>query len=292
MSFETLSVGDLTAVIGDNGEHDSHRAGYNGVWSLKHKALDQNIFVPAYAGLNLEHIFDGAAPFDREVFFEPRFAPMKLSRLDNGSVQLHQAPTPTFELESWTRFQLKPPHYLDMSFECRPHQHVFDHGYIGLFWASYMNAPLDKSLYFLGGDDPSQPNWLQYCTQYHNDQSTVRSAEDEFELKISEGYREALFRNHSPFKFQRPFYYGNFGDLVWIVMFDSKSLVRFSHSPSGGGPNAEHRTTNPAWDFQMIIPEFEVPERYQLDVRTVLRPRCSREEILAEYTHWIESRKG
>jgi hypothetical protein len=82
--------------------------------------------VPAYAGLNLEHIFDGAAPFDREVFFEPRIAPMQLSRLDTSSVQLHQAPTPTFELESWTRFQLKPPHYLDMSFECRPHQHVFD----------------------------------------------------------------------------------------------------------------------------------------------------------------------
>ena len=288
MAFERLSVGDLTAIIGDNGAHKSHRAGYNGLWSLKHASLDRNLFVPAYAGLNLEHIFDGAPPFDNDVFFEPRRAPMTLSRDDATRVTLHQAPTPSFELESWTRFELKPPHYIDMSFECRPHQHVFDHGYIGLFWASYMNAPLDKSFYFLGGAAPGQ--WLQYCTQFHNDQSTVRSVNDSFELTVSPGYRDALFRNHSQLQYRMPFYYGYFEDLVWIVMFDSKQLVRFSHSPSGGGFNAERRSANPAWDFQLIIPEFEVPERYRLDVRALLRPRCSREEILAEYTHWIDSR--
>lgn len=288
MAFETLSVGDLTAVIGDNAAHETHRAGYNGLWSLKHHSLDQNIFVPAYAGLNLEHIFDGAPPFDNDVFFEPRRAPMNLSRLDERTVQLHQPPTPTFELESWTKFQLQPPHYIDMSFECRPHQHVFDHGYIGIFWASYMNAPQDKSLYFLGGNSPG--HWLQYCTQFHNDQSTVRNVKDEFELKFSPGYREALFRNHSQLKFQDPFYYGNMGDLVWIVMFDSDQLVRFSHSPTGGGMNNDQRTTNPAWDFQFIIPQFEVPERYRLDVRAILRPQCSRKEIIAEYKRWKDSR--
>ncbi len=288
MAFETLSVGDLTAVVGDNAEHGQHRAGYNGLWSLKHRSLDRNLFVPAYAGLNLEHIFDGAPPFDSEVFFEPRRAPMTLRRHDESTVELHQPPTPTFELESWTKFQLKPPYYIDMSFECRPHQHVFDHGYIGVFWASYMNGPMDKSLYFLGGESPG--HWLQYCTQFHNDQSTVRSTEDAFELTFSPDYREALFRNYSRLRFREPFYYGNFGDLVWIVMFDSDQLVRFSHSPSGGGLNRAERTTNPAWDFQFIVPRFEVPERYRLDVRAVLRPRCSREEIVEEYERWKTSR--
>ena len=286
MAFETISVGDLTAVVGDNGEAPPHRSGYNGLWSLRHRLHDTNLFVPAYAGLNLEHIFDGAPPYDREIFFEPRHAPMTLERLDERRVQLHQPPTPTFELESWTQFQLRPPYYLDMQFECRPHQHVFDHGYIGLFWASYMNAPDDKSIYFLGGDDPERPIWQQYCTQYHNDQSTVRAWNDSFELAFSPDYRDALFRNHSPFRFRYPFYYGHSGDLVWIVMIRSESLVRFSHSPSGGGLNREQQTTNPAWDFQMIIPDYEVPKRYRLDVRAVFRPRCSRAEIFREYQRW------
>jgi hypothetical protein len=30
-------VGDLSVVIGDNAAHENHRAGYNGLWSLRHK---------------------------------------------------------------------------------------------------------------------------------------------------------------------------------------------------------------------------------------------------------------
>ena len=288
MAYSTLTTTDLRAVIGDNGAHDVHRAGYNGVWSLEHRSLSRNVFVPAFAGLNLEHIFDGAPPFHRDVFFEPRVAPMEL-REEGESVLLYQPPTPTFELESWSRFRLRPPHYIDLSFECRPHQHVFDHGYIGLFWASYMNAPLDKSLYFLGGETPDQPLWQQYCTQYHNDQSTVLSAADEFELTVTPDYRDALFRHPSRLRFHQPFYYGRIGGLVWIVMFRTRSLLRFSHSPSGGGVNRARQTTNPAWDFQLIIPEFEVAERYRLEVRGVLRPSCSREAIVEEYQRWMET---
>ncbi len=290
MAHETLSSGDLTAIIGDNAAHETHRAGYNGVWSLTHRAHAENIFVPAYAGLNLEHIFDGAPPFHREVFFEPRYAPMKLSRLSDDRVQLHQPPTPTFELESCTQFHLSAPDTLDMHFRCRPHQHVFDHGYIGLFWASYMNAPTDKSLYFLGGRNPEQPLWQQYCTQYHNDQSTVRAHNDDFELRVTPDYRDTLFRNHSPLRHRHLFYYGNVGDLVWIVLFHTDDRVRFSHSPSGGGTNTTRQTNNPAWDFQLIIPEYEVGETYGMDVRCLLRPRCSRAEIQALYESWVADR--
>ena len=37
-------------------------------------------------------------------------------------------------------------------------QHVFAHGYIGLFWASYMDNPENKSIYFR--DDKG---WVQSC---------------------------------------------------------------------------------------------------------------------------------
>ncbi len=33
MAHSTFTVGDLTAVIGDNAAHEQHRPGYEGVWS-------------------------------------------------------------------------------------------------------------------------------------------------------------------------------------------------------------------------------------------------------------------
>src|SRR5262245_38374320 len=53
MASGTFSVGDLTAVIGDNAASGKHRAGYNGIWSLTHKTQDTSIFVPTVAGMNL-----------------------------------------------------------------------------------------------------------------------------------------------------------------------------------------------------------------------------------------------
>ncbi len=61
------------------------------------------------------------------------------------------------------------------------------------------------------------------------------------------------------------------------------SPIRLTHSPSGGGANAALRTTNPAGDFQFLVPKPEVMKEYGFKVRTGLRPRCSRDEVRAEY---------
>ena len=157
MAHDTFQIGDLTAVIGDNEAHDEHRAGYNGIHRLTHRSEPTTLFVPTVAGLNLEHIFDGDQEFrdldgERKIFFEPRNSPMQFKRISDAETELYQEETPTFHLQSWTRFKLVPPHYIDMTFRCRPTQHVFRHGYIGLFWASYINAPEDKSMYFRGNN--------------------------------------------------------------------------------------------------------------------------------------------
>src|SRR5262245_48764888 len=233
MAHDPFRAGGLTAVSGDNAAAGAHRAGYNGVWSLTHRTEPTNLFVPAVAGLNLEHIFDGDRhdrDGSRRIFFEPRNAPMTFRRVSGGEAELHQPPTPTFHLESWTRFALRPPHYVDLHFRFRPTQHAFTHGYVGLFWASYLNAPEDKSLYFRGGG-----LWQQLCTQRHNDQSTVRHREDKLELRFGKGYPEALYRNLSPLRFDEPLYYGLFRNHIYILMFDRAEGVRFTHSPSGGG---------------------------------------------------------
>jgi hypothetical protein len=284
MGHATFRAGDLTAVIGDNAAAGGHRAGYNGVWSLTHRTNPANLFVPAVAGLNFEHIFDGdkqdAAGLGK-VFFEPRHAPMEFRKLSATAAELHQPPTPTFKVESWTRFELLAPHYLDMSFRCTPTQHVFAHGYVGLFWASYINAPDDKGIYFRGGG-----LWQQLCTQRHNDESTVRHRDDQIDLKFSPGYRDALFKNLSPLRYDEPFYYGLFGRHIYIVMFDRSAGVRFTHSPSGGGVNPERQTTNPAWDFQYLLPRYEVNQEYGFRARVAYRERCDRDEVRREYETW------
>jgi hypothetical protein len=286
MPHATFQVGDLTAVIGDNGAHGDHRAGYNGVWSLEHKSAARSLFVPAYAGLNHEHIFNGEADAPTEVFFEPRHAPMTFRQLSDHEAELHQPPTPTFQLESWTRFTLVAPHYLDMSYRCIARQHTFPRGYIGLFWASYINAPDDKSMYFRSGTEGRDALWSQLCTQRHDDESTVRHADDQIQLTFRDGHRDTLYRNLSPFRYGLPFYYGLFDELLWMVMFERADGIRFTHSPSGGGTNNQRETTNPAWDFQFLIPNYEVGKEYTFRLRALLRPRCTRQQVLQEYHQW------
>ncbi len=209
---------------------------------------------------------------------------MTLEKVSAAEAELHQPPTPTFHLESWTRFKLVEPHYLDFTFRCVPTQHAFAHGYVGLFWASYVNAPDDKSVYFRGGK-----LWQQLCTQRHNEESTVRPKDDKIELKFSDGLGDALYRNLSPLRYDEPFFYGLFRNHVFLVMFDRAEGVRFTHSPTGGGVNAEAGTTNPAWDFQYLIPAYEVKKEYGFRARVVYRERCGRADILREFEDW---RKG
>ena len=83
-----------------------------------------------------------------------------------------------------------------------------------------------------------------------------------------------------------PLFYGLFRKHIFIVMFDRPAGVRPTHSPSGGGANAELQTTNPAWDFQYVLPTYEVNKEYQLRARAIYRERCSRDQVLAEYAAW------
>jgi hypothetical protein len=206
---------------------------------------------------------------------------MTFKRISDTTAELHQPPTPNFHLESWTRFELVPPHYIDMTFRFVATQHAFTHGYIGLFWASYINAPDDMSVYFRNGG-----LWQQLCSQRHNDESTVRHRDDKIDLKFSPGLGDALYKNLSPLRFDEPFYYGLFRKNIFILMFDRTLGIRFTHSPSGGGLNKERQTSNPAWDFQFLLPQYEVKREYSFRVRAVYRERCDRGEVLREFESW------
>ncbi|MFN9892832.1 MAG: DUF1080 domain-containing protein [Acidobacteriota bacterium] len=158
----SLAVSQLAAAIGANAPAGAHRPGYNGVFALSTPTRPANPFVPAYAD-----------PADPRVFFEPRHAPMALRQLSPTAVELTQGPTPVFGVASTTRFELKEPYYLDIAYRATPtHTHFTNH-FLGIFWASYRNAPEDKSIYFRG----PQSRWQQLATQLHGRDATVLAAD-------------------------------------------------------------------------------------------------------------------
>lgn len=280
--YVTLEAEHLRCVVGNNKSVDAHGAGYNGVFSISSPDQDVTPYVPDYAGVNLEHYFDARPrPEDSAVFFEPRYHAMNLKRMGPTAVELHQPPTPVFKVESWTTFTVREPYCIDFDFRMIPREDVFEGGFIGVFWASYMNGPENKSIYFLGpGSSLDNPKWLQLCTQAHDRDSTVINENDANEVTFNES--AALYANFSPLRYSEAFFYGRIRNMVAIYIFEPSPYLRFAHSPSGGGATSDGTDTNPAWDFQMIVPGYEIGQEYTLSGRVVYKPWVDRADVLDE----------
>lgn len=289
--FDTFESEELQCIIGNNARMEDHRSGYNGVFQLISIHQDKNIFVPAYAGLNLEHIFHPHINLEeRTEFFEPRNAPMTFTKLDDRTAQLYQPPTPITHVKSTTTFRLVDPYYIDMEFRCTPTKDVFQDGTFGVFWASYINGAMDKSIYFLHGNSRENAVWQQFCTQMHNRDSTVRAWNDTFRFRFPDSFLdETLFTSFSSIQYYQPFYYGRFQNMVLIYMFDTDQILRLAHSPSGGGGTEDGSDTNPAWDFQLIVPKVTVDQEYTMRMRTVYKQWIDRADVLKEYEQFAST---
>jgi hypothetical protein len=278
----TLSAGDIQAVFIDNYAFDpNHRAGYNGLAELRHRAQDSTLFVPSYAGFNLEHIFSSDS---LQQLFEPRRNPLSLKKISDSEVLLHQPATPLSHIESWTLFQLTPPYYIDVSFRCVIHsKEFFKNDLAGLFWASYINAPADKKIYFWGREKQTADyRWIGAYSPRHGLQSTHIAETDTLVLYTTPGFNVVLANHLSDYVFQEPFYFGRFHSMVFAYLFDTHDdqVIRFSQSPTGGGD------TNPAWDFQFLIPDFEVDREYGFKCRLVYKKFIDAEDIRHEFKQW------
>ena len=280
----TIESGDLKVVFVDNTEvKPDHKAGYNGIAQLSHVKLDTPVFVPDYAGFNLEHIFGGDSLHQ---LFEPRRHPMTLFRKSGDVVLLYQEATPLSGVESLTEFKVVNPHYIDITFACIFHsEQFFSHQYAGLFWASYIQKPDDKKIYFKGVEENDLQNkWISAYSEEHGVNSTHRSIGDKNDLFFSENFNARLANHYSKFRFTDPFYFGRFGKMVLAYFFDTKEIIRFSQSPTGGGES------NPAWDFQYIIPYPETGKKYSFKVRMIYKPFINEEDISNEYKKWKKNK--
>lgn len=277
--YVILQRADVRAVIVDNREVNDavlpgHRAGYNGVASLSHAKRRENLFFPAVAGLNFEHIHDGTVQ-DRRILFEPRNAPMELRIVDANTAELYQKPSPHYGLESCTRYRLLDDGAIEMSFECIPRRPAFTNGYVGLFWASYIHQPESLDIHFRGhgANDPPAAKWIRGVTPAHGQLSTHLASDDRRQFAHDPAFPLTLVFNLSNYRYREPWYFGVSHGMAFVQMFRPKDQIRISQSPSGGGKG------NPAWDFQFLIPGYEVGRRYQMVMRAMYVPFESPEQI-------------
>ncbi len=279
---ETVSAGDLTMVIGDNEAHRGQRAGYNGVQSLvSTHCPDENLFVPGIAGINLEHLLDGRDMPDRDDYFEPRRRPMEVEKVDKQSVMLHQSATPTLGVQSLATFSIRKPHYIDIDLRLVLRRDTLIHDYLIAFYASYINAPQERGMRFLGRprEEPVGEGWLELNTPAHNQQSTACRVDIEPELENEMSF-DTLAYSYSHLAYTRPFFFGRRRNMVFALMFEEGHDVRFTHSPTGGGEG------NPAWDFQWVVHEPEVDEEHRLRARAIYRPWEHERDVWREFERW------
>jgi hypothetical protein len=278
--YVVLKRGGVEAVIVTNmAVNDEvlpgHRAGYNGVGSLKLAGRPRNYFVPAVAGLNFEHIHDGTVQ-ERTVLFGPRHAPMELRVVDEFTAELYQTPTPDYGLESCTRYQLLADGAIEMTFECVPRKKAFRNGYVGLFWASYINKPESLDIHFKGhaeGEAAGATRWVRGVTPRHGVEAVHLAPDDNRVFMHDEAFPLTLVFNRSKLRYREPWYFGVNDGVAFAQLFRPADRIRLTQSPSGGGAG------NPAWDFQYLIPDYEVGRRYQFVMRAMLVPFESPEQV-------------
>lgn len=275
----TLRRGAVTAVIVDNAAIDipelpGHLAGYNGVASLSHELRVANLFVPVVAGLNFEHIHDGTLAVAREKF-EPRRNPMELRVVDEFTVEVYQAPTANWRLESCGRYHLLEDGTIEYTFECIPRGELFQQGYIGLFWASYIDAPEDKAIHFVGRKrgDAGASQWIRSVSPAHGVDSTHPPAARHFTPHVDPEFPLTLVNHPSQYEYVEPWYFGVSRGMAFVQMFRARDQIWFAQSPTGGGND------NPAWDFQWFLPDCQVDRAYGFVMRAAYLPFESREQI-------------
>ncbi|MCG3197021.1 MAG: hypothetical protein GHCLOJNM_01504 [bacterium] len=279
----TLTVGDLTAAFADNEAFPPvHKQRYNGIAALSHSKVPDNLFVPEYAGFNLEHHFGG--DFLQELF-EPRVHPMTLERLDASTVRLHQPPTPLSHVETTHVFRMAPPHFIDVTVTQAYHDlSFFKHGYAASFWASYINAPESKATHFWGiTPEQPEPHWVESYSESHGSKSSHVFLKETAELFFAPDFNTTLASNFSGNKFVEPFYFGLRKGMVYAIFFDRTEGIRFSQSPTGGG------ASNPAWDHYFYVLNPEIGKPYGYRARVLYKPFVSNEDIRAEFQAWRKS---
>ncbi len=284
----SLTAGSVSLIVADNAAFGpDHRGGYSGLAELRHGA-SRNLFVPAYAGLNFEHVFSGdAASFAWDIF-EPRCAAMELWKVGELALELRQERTEHWPLRSTVRYALTAEGAIDLTMTCTPLADAWKkHGHLGIFFASYIDRPEDIGLHFIGRSRPGRgeatPRWIHHLSPAHGTAACHRAAGSDWDPPADPGFKISLATGHSDLEYSYPFYYGVTQGKVIAFLFEKPTAdgeIRLAQSPTGGGDR------NPAWDFVYLRRRYEVGKPFSFRLRLVVRDFTDREAVVKAYESW------
>ena len=268
--------------------------GYNGVRQLySRNGPKENIFGTGWgSSLNFEFVYNtsGAKMTPRWVEGKMGSPPTlsQLARIDNNSVRLKTEVQTPHRIDVSTTFTLTAPHYIDLQTTAIVHSNPLKKDWLGLFWASYIHEPENKTTYFRGRRDRNSPvEWIESLGEKPLNPRAFASEKEEELLPNEPNPDGRLFHNIRPVRYVEPLFFGRWRNMMLQMMFQAENSLRFAIQPTGGG------LKNPAWDFALVIKNCEPLTPYTFSARVVFKPFVNHEDALNEYKQWIiESRRG
>lgn len=257
-------------------------------------------------GFYLEHVFNGCKADQWRQNFTPEYDPCVLSSSSPNAATLFWTSTEsTWGIECSMAFRLNS-YFLDMTFRAKPTENVWPKGWLGFMWANYVDAAIDRRIYFWGRD-PSNNQW-GWCS-YGDSNGTAPGGGELIDQGIIPliGSKDLPFDPWSPSfpthnfsddyegrEFRVPLYYGlvdgdgNFsttGDtMCFLMMFDQWVPIRFALFNFSGN------THRPAWDWQYIVRNPQIGKTYSYRARFAYFPwrgeGQGRIDVLKEFYKW------
>lgn len=295
IEFETPG---FRGALHDNlANRDRQGSGFNPlVWKA---FLESNLFRDDAVGLNFEHIFNGAKDQRELSMFTPRKDPCRLKRLDENRFEIHwPSEGSKWGMDARMVYDLSGEDRVDIVFECTPTVALYPMGYAAMMWASYMNRAVDRRIHFWGTEG-DRTGWVAFGEGEgaEIEVGTVAHA-GVADLPFEEGAQTLNLIEHPSKKFLTPFYYGLLdgdhnleteGDRVlYLVLFDQTESIRFAMWNFFKDASGQPDTHSPAWDWQYVIRDPVVGERYGYRARLVVRRFEGEEQIWEEYRQWRE----
>lgn len=242
--------------------------------------------------LNFEHIINGAARDNFRATDTPRRDPMEITVDSPRSVRVRwPAATSSWALDCEMRYTLAEGAAVDMEFSVVPRKNEAPLGYIVFMWASYMHIAKGRALCFPGVKN-GRRGWVRLGEDLPGggfETGTV-AHEGEAPLPVEKGAQSFNITTHDSLFFTEPFYYGKItGDVAekgledtraFIMMFDQAAPVRFALWNWDGKPES------PAWDWQFVVRDPVVGQKYGYRARLLVKPFTNEEDVRAEYNAW------
>lgn len=265
-----LRAGEIEAIIGDGSGHRTRP----GIWAMSSIHHRFSIFKNMSSGM-----LSGEFRSRGNTFLE---------YVDDSTCMLTREPTEDYPVKARMLFRARSPYYLDTELTIRdavdriaalPQEGSERQVAINC----YVNSPEDIRIHFL-----SAGQWERFIPAVHAGagSSIAPAYLKDSELEVWPETDDPRFHWYNRYekRFDEPFYYGRFGKMVLILVFDNPEWLRFYLSPSGGGESMIPGQQSPAWDYEWLIPrnEYQVDRDYTFKTCLIYKEFISDEDVIRE----------